>query len=84
MPTPSGKPKKGDRIRFQVTLYGKPTMEPRYGTVVERSTGDYYALYVRFDKELPGDRQRWASGRPGVHMLVDAAYALSQGWITFV
>lgn len=83
MPTPTGLPKKGERVKYQQVIFGEKG-KARYGTVVDRTPGEYWTLYVRWDEELPGDRSKWAYGQPGVTMMVDAAYALSQGWLVVI
>lgn len=68
MPTPTGLPKAGERVAFSLSLPPDWKREWRYGTVVRRSGGGYWALYVR-----------WDDSNRDVEMMVDAAYHLAQG-----
>lgn len=81
MPTATGLPKAGERISLVVPgEWNDWSLEtPReFGRVVERGRGDYWTLYVRWDKpHFSGGSTR---GRD-VDMLVDAAYYLSRGWL---
>ncbi len=84
MPTPAGKPKIGERISYGVPLpmnNWKP--EIRYGTVVARGTGDYWTLYVRWDGVERAPRPSFQYGKD-VDMMLDAAYALKQGWLKVI
>lgn len=65
MPTKGGLPKKGDRVAWQP--HGVPY--PATGTVVERGSGEYWSLAVRYDE----------TGR--IHNNVDAAYYWRVGWL---
>lgn len=68
MPTPGGKPRKGDRIEWHIdNSYGRAPFKT--GTVVARTNGAYYALHVHWDHEPHGQTR----------LLVDAPYWLQQG-----
>jgi hypothetical protein len=68
MPTPSGLPKVGERWTLRTPVQGRAG-EAVTVTVTKRGRGDYWTLYVKTDN---GATAMW----------VDAAYFMSQGWLT--
>lgn len=69
MPTPTGLPKKGERVRWLAIIQGK-VGEEAFGTVVARGTGAHWSLTVKWD------------GKPGAPTTdVDAAYHWHVGWL---
>jgi hypothetical protein len=85
MPTPTGLPKTGERVSYGIPLPSnnwKPDL--MYGTVVERGTGSYWTLYVRWDPEYRTLAHRGSSLGRDVEMMVDASYALKQGWLKVI
>ena len=75
MPTKGGKPQPGERIRLQVQTGPGMFLDPSYGTVVSRSPGVYWGLWVHWD-----DKTR----RPGGYALPDAGYYFDRGELTIV
>lgn len=70
MPTPSGLPKVGERVRY-TWLDSQGNKEFRDGTVMERSGGAYWALKVRWDEPTwDGKYTKW---------MVDAPYFWGKG-----
>lgn len=63
MPTPTGKPKVGERVRVYDVRDRSKFAD---GVVIQRSDGSYWTLQVQFD----------GSARP---MLVEAAWLASRG-----
>jgi hypothetical protein len=62
MPTPTGKPKAGERITWRGN-----DGSVRHGTVTQRTSGEYYSLYILWD------------GTSQPKLVVDAPFWLSRG-----
>lgn len=73
MPTPTGLPKVGERVRFSQSLPPDWTREWRYGVVVERGQGFNWAVWIRWD-DLPQGSQPVRGS-----ILLNGAWHLKQG-----
>ena len=68
MPTPTGLPKKGDRVVWEPKIFGQPKVQPMSGTVLGRGTGKFWSLTVKYD-----------NGKKICN--VDAAHYWNIGWL---
>lgn len=71
MPTPTGRPKVGERVYVKTRGHGGS-----YGTVLARSSGLAWSLKIQWDDKFPDGRD--------ISTIHEAGHYMDMGWITIV